>query len=49
VVPKLTMVQVDMHRYGIDELALRKKYLADGKDAERIFQGHQNQIASISL
>jgi len=49
VVPKMTMVQVDMNRYGLDETGLRSRYAADGKDAASIFESHDRQVKSIGL
>lgn len=49
VVPKLSMVQVDMHRYGLNETGLKAKYLEDGKDVDGIFESHERQMKSIDL
>jgi len=47
IVPKLTMVQVDMHRYVIDEDGLREKYKEEGKDVNGIFASQDNQLKAI--
>jgi hypothetical protein len=49
VVPKLSMVEVDLHRYGLTEEELMRKYAADQKDVERIFESHYAQKAAVEL
>jgi hypothetical protein len=49
VVPKLSMVQIDMHRYGLNEVDLESKYKRDGKDVNRIFESHYKQMKSVDI
>ncbi len=47
IVPKLSMVQLDMHKYGFDEASLKCKYVSEGKDPDVIFDSHSRQLESV--
>tara|TARA_Y100000310_G_C20642776_1_gene794906 strand:- start:341 stop:1228 length:888 start_codon:yes stop_codon:yes gene_type:complete len=49
IIPKLTVVQLDMNGYVLDKTGLVKKYEHDKKDVNKLFGSHERQLKSIEL
>ncbi|NOZ81201.1 MAG: hypothetical protein GXP63_06025 [DPANN group archaeon] len=49
IVPKLSMVLADMHRYVIDYETLLEKYHQEMKSASYLIEHHRNQIRSLEV